>query len=246
MSGSQENRSRRGRGLRILEVLIAVALLGAVAGVLATTGRGDAGLTAASTSPTASPPPFTGTASRLTEQEQRWMTGITWKNGCPTPLAALRLLHVGYVDFDGNFVEGRVVVNRRVDDDMIKVFRKLYEARFPIEHLDTVELYPPDLRPDKLRNVTAAFNCRFIAGSTSWSQHAYGLAIDINPVQNPWVKGDKVKPRAGRAYVDRTQRLPGMIRRSGPVVDAFRAIGWGWGGSWRTLKDYMHFSRNGH
>lgn len=244
MSGPQKDGN--GRRLRILEVLIAVALLGAIAGVLATSGTGEEARVAASTSPTPAPPPFTGTASRLTDQEQRWMTGITWHNRCPVPLSALRLLHVSYIDFDGNFVEGRVVVNRKVADDLIRVFRKLYAARFPFEHLDTVELYPPDLRPDKMRNVTAAFNCRLIAGSTSWSQHAYGLAIDINPVQNPWVKGDRVKPRTGRAYVDRTQRLPGMIRRSGPVVHAFRTIGWGWGGNWRTLKDYMHFSRNGH
>lgn len=233
------------RGARFLEWMIGLALLGVIAGVL-TAPTSEVSPAAASSSPSASPAPFAATISRLTEQEQRWMSGITWHHRCPVPMRALRLLHVSYEDFDGNTPQGRLVVHRRVAEDMVEALRQIYEAGFPIEHLDTVELYPPALRPERVRNVTAAFNCRLIAGSTSWSQHAYGLAIDINPLQNPWTDGERVRPPAGRAYLDRTQRLPGMIRRSGPVVEAFRSIGWGWGGDWNTVKDYMHFSRNGH
>jgi hypothetical protein len=150
-----------------------------------------------------------------------------------------------YRTFDGGAAQGRMVVHRRVAREMIGVFGDLYDAGFPIEHLDATDLYPPAQRPDKLRNVTGAFNCRPIKGTSTWSQHAYGLAVDINPTQNPYVSGDKVIPQSGRPYVDREPVRQGMIERGDAVTDAFRAIGWGWGGNWSTKKDYMHFSSTG-
>lgn len=190
-------------------------------------------------------PPFAGTTRKVTTQERGWMTGETWQKGCPLSIDRLRLLTVSYYNFEGAIQAGRVMVHRRVDAPMLAVFERLYDRQFPIEVLDTVELYPPDERPDNPRNVTAAFNCRKIAGSSTWSQHAYGLAIDINPVQNPWVSGKDVVPTAGKAYVDRSQDLPGMIHRGDATVHAFTSIGWGWGGKWNSLKDYMHFSLTG-
>jgi hypothetical protein len=199
-----------------------------------------------SSSPSVSlPPGFEGSIDRLSPKERRWMKGETWHPGCPVPMRKLRLLTVNYLDFDNETADGRVVVHRRVAKKVLGVFEAMFVAGFQMERVDATELYPPEQRPDKARNVTAAFNCRFIAGTTTWSQHAFGLAIDINPVQNPWVDDGRVVPRAGKGYVDRSLDLPGMIHRGDAVVDAFKGIGWGWGGDWQTKKDYMHFSQTG-
>ena len=161
-------------------------------------------------------------------------------------MSNLRLLTMDYVNFDGDAVVGRMVVHRRVAGEMLDVFEQVYYAAFPIEHLDTTDLYPPALRPEKLRNVTGSFNCRPIRGTSTWSQHAFGLAVDINPVQNPYIGSTgHVTPPSGKAYRDRSQHEQGMIRPHGVVVEAFDGIGWGWGGRWHTIKDYMHFSQSG-
>lgn len=241
---------RRKRHLhpRIIGGLLAAALAALALGVVAHSASGSGTAPSPLTSsPSASPSPatFQGSIERITPTEKRWMTGETWHRGCPVPIRSLRLLRMDYFNFDGDVVQGRMVVNRRAASDMLGVLETMFNGEFPLEHVDTLELYPPAERPDKLRNVSVAFNCRVIAGSSTWSQHAYGLAVDINPVQNPWVSDGKVIPRVGRAYVDRTQHLPGMIHRNDAVVAAFSDIGWGWGGNWRTLKDYMHFSRTG-
>ena len=94
-------------------------------------------------------------------------------------------------------------------------------------------------------NNTSAYNCRRTTGGTAWSEHAHGRALDLNPVQNPYVRGTTVLPLAGRAYVDRARPRPGMVRAGDPVVRAFAAVGWEWGGSWTGSKDYQHFSANG-
>ena len=94
---------------------------------------------------------------------------------------------------------------------------------------------------------TSVFNGRFVAGTSTWSQHAYGRAIDVDPLENPEIRDGVVYPTtaAARRYADRTRRLPGMITAHGVVVRAFAAVGWGWGGSWHSPVDYQHFSANG-
>jgi hypothetical protein len=92
---------------------------------------------------------------------------------------------------------------------------------------------------------TSAFNCRFVSGTTRWSEHAYGRALDVNPVENPFVSGSYVSPPAGAAYADRSRRAPGMVHAGDATVRAFAAVGWGWGGSWPGSKDYQHFSATG-
>lgn len=173
------------------------------------------------------------------------MTGELWHPGCPVPLTDLRLLTMRFHDFDGAVQQGRMVVNRTVAKDVIGVFRAIFEAGFPIQRMDVTDLYPPQQRPERLRDVTSSFNCRNAKGSSSWSQHAYGLAVDINPQENPYVKDGTITPQPGKAFVDRSQDLQGMIKESDPVVSAFDRIEWGWGGRWHTLKDYMHFSLSG-
>jgi hypothetical protein len=189
---------------------------------------------------------FQSSIETLTPTQARWMTGITWHPGCPVAIEDLRLLQISYYDFSGAVVQGRMVANQRVAADLVQVFNRLYDARFPLERVDAPDLYPPAERPTKRRNISIGFNCRDIAGTDTWSQHAYGLAVDINPTQNPWVDDHgKVVPRVGSPYVDRTQELPGMIHPGDVVVTAFAEIGWRWGGDWSSPKDYMHFSLSG-
>ena len=173
------------------------------------------------------------------------MTGESWHEGCPVPIGALRVLSLDYYDFEGSVVQGTLVVNRKVADEMVSVFGQLFDARFPIMAMDATDLDPPAELAAPVHDDTVSFNCRPIMGTDVWSQHAYGLAVDINPVQNPWVEGERVLPRAGEAYVDRSQTLPGMVHADDVVVRAFAGIGWGWGGEWHSKKDYMHFSSTG-
>ena len=176
----------------------------------------------------------------------------SWRAGCPVPLADLRLLTVTTWGWDGRPQTGQVVVHEDAAAPLAKVFRRLYELKFPIRHMRLGHMYGPRRAYPTDGDVTGSFRCRqsvpspCVGGSASgrWSNHAYGLAIDINPVENPYVGcGMSRDPRA-RRYMDRSRLLKGMVTPA--VVRAFRSIGWGWGGEWSgETKDYMHFSHNG-
>ena len=156
---------------------------------------------------------------------------------------------VSYWGFDGAVHRGPLVVNERVASDVLDVFRRLYAARFRIRHIALAAKYhPKDDRWDSNRDTTAAFNCRPVTDSPgSLSQHSYGWAIDINPLQNPYVRSDgSVLRAAAKVYRDRSLGAPGMILPGGVVVRAFEHIGWGWGGNFSSIKDYMHFSLTGN
>ena len=189
--------------------------------------------------------PFTGSVSRIDRDTRLLMIGSSWHAGCPTPLRDLRIVRVTYRGFDARPHHGRLAVHRRWADEILVVFRRLYRAGFPIRRVRLVDRFGGDDRESMRHDNTSAFNCRYVAGTTTWSQHAYGRAVDINPVENPYVDGTHVSPRRGRRYLDRTDVRPGMIVRGDVVVRAFGRIGWGWGGRWSSAKDYQHFSANG-
>jgi hypothetical protein len=189
--------------------------------------------------------PFTGSVSRIDRDTRLLMIGSSWHAGCPTPLRDLRIVRVTYRGFDARPHHGRLAVHRRWADEILVVFRRLYRAGFPIRRVRLVDRFGADDRESMRHDNTSAFNCRYVAGTTTWSQHAYGRAVDINPVENPYVDGTHVSPRRGRRYLDRTDVRRGMIVRGDVVVRAFRRIGWGWGGRWTPAKDYQHFSANG-
>ncbi|MEU4418932.1 M15 family metallopeptidase, partial [Nocardia salmonicida] len=170
----------------------------------------------------------------------------TWRPGCPVAADELAWVRVAFRGFDGRRHTGELLVNSRVAVHLVSVFNRLWDARFPFEQLKITTLAERDAAPTGDGNVTGAFVCRATRGASTFSQHAYGLAIDVNPFQNPYVKGTVVLPELASAYVDRDRLLEGMVTADGPVVRAFASIGWEWGGSWRTLKDYQHFSANGH
>jgi hypothetical protein len=188
---------------------------------------------------------FRGTISRIDGTLAKAMTGASWRPGCPVHLRDLRLLTLSHWRFDGKSRTGRLIVHSDVAREMVSVFRTLYRARFPIRRMVPVDAYgASDFRSIEADN-TSAFNCRFVDGTTRWSEHAYGRAIDVNPIENPYVSGGRTSHQASVPYLDRSRHRPGMAYEGGVLVRAFDAIGWGWGGGWTSVKDYQHFSASG-
>jgi hypothetical protein len=170
----------------------------------------------------------------------------SWRPGCPVALEDLRLLSLDHWGYDGTEHRGELVVHADHADAVVGAFRSLFEARFPIERMELVDAFGGDDDAVMAANVTSGFNCREVVGRPGvWSQHASGLAIDVNPLVNPYVLSpDDVRPPAGAAYLDRSVDAAGLIRDGDVVVAAFAAIGWEWGGGW-TMPDYQHFSATG-
>lgn len=169
----------------------------------------------------------------------------TWSPACPVALGDLRYLTLTYWGFDARPHTGELLVAASVAEDLGGVFARLHAARFPIEQMVVTTPAELDAPPTGDGNTTAAFVCRPTTGATGWSQHAYGLAVDLNPFHNPYERGDLVLPELASAYTDRTWLRPGMIIRGDVVTEAFADIGWGWGGNWNSLTDTQHFSANG-
>ena len=169
----------------------------------------------------------------------------SWRPGCPVGPENLRIVRVRYWGFDGVRRTGALIVHHTVAHDVGRAFGRLYDARFQIKNITPVHSYRGSDALSMADNNTSAFNCRRVTNGTSWSEHSYGTAIDINPMQNPYVtsSGTILPPRAG-AWVSRP-RVPGVIHGGDRVVQAFAEIGWSWGGHWTNPKDYQHFSRSG-
>jgi hypothetical protein len=192
------------------------------------------------------PSSFRGTIERIDAAQAKRMTGVSWRPGCPVHLRDLRLLRLSHRGYDGKSRTGRLIVHRDVARDLVEVFRDLYAARVPIKRMVPVDAYGgSDFRSIEADN-TSAFNCRYVEGTTRWSNHASGTAIDVNPIENPYVSGGRTSHRASRPYLDRSRRRPGMAYEGGALVRAFDRIGWGWGGRWTSVKDYQHFSASGN
>ena len=191
------------------------------------------------------PRAFRSTISRIDSAQAKRMMGVSWRPGCPVPLQHLRLLRLSHWGFDGRAETGGLIVHRDVAREVVGIFRRLFAARFPIRRMVPVDGYGgSDFRSIEADN-TSAFNCRYVEGTRSWSEHAYGRALDVNPIENPYVSGGRTSHRASVPYLDRTRRRPGMAYEDGALVRAFDAAGWGWGGRWTAVKDYQHFSASG-
>ncbi len=218
----------------VVTLIIAVAL--ATGGGSAVDGR-DGGA-----------PAFRGKAERIDAGLRARMSGVSWHRGCPVGFSELRLLTVSHWGFDGATHRGRLVVHRDFAAAMVETMRRLHRLRYPIRQMRLVDAYGADDHRSMAADNTSAFNCRFVAGSPGvWSEHAYGRAIDVNPIENPYVtESGYVSPSQGAPYADRSGHAAGMIHRHGPVVDAFAAAGWEWGGNWSWPRDYQHFSATGN
>ena len=194
------------------------------------------------------PPPKSGFLVDSHPVPRHVLRRSTWRPECPVTPDDLTYLVMSFWGFDHERHFGEMIVHESVADEVTQAFRRLFEARYPIEEMRVVTLREQrrwKTHPTGDTNVTSSFECREATLGSSWSEHAYGLAIDINPFHNPYVRGSLVAPELAGAYRVRDDR-PGVIVEGDPVVAAFDAIGWGWGGRWSGFKDYMHFSQSGH
>ncbi|MEX2252206.1 MAG: M15 family metallopeptidase [Acidimicrobiia bacterium] len=186
--------------------------------------------------------PFQSTTNPVTADDLL----ASWRPGCPLGIEELRAVDVSFWGYDGSVRTGRLIVAADLADQMVAIMHDLYDARFPIERMEPVDVYGGDDDQSMAANNTSAFNCRPVTGGSAWSEHSYGRAIDVNPLVNPYVRGSTVLPPEGAAYADRSQDAAGMIHAGDVVVGAFAAQGWKWGGYWSSPTDYQHFSTTGH
>lgn len=170
----------------------------------------------------------------------------TWRPRCPVSLDELVYIKMTFWGFDHESHTGEMITNAAVGPDIVRIFKAMYKARFPIEEMRVVRRDEVNAPPTGDTNDTSSFECRQVTLGSTWSEHSYGLAIDINPFHNPYWRGDIVAPELATAYTDRSWQRPGMVLDGDVVTEAFAAIGWGWGGHWSSLKDWMHFSESGH
>ena len=197
---------------------------------------------------------FHGTIQPLpTTVRAEIVNGGSWHTGCPVPLSRLRLMTVSTWGFDGSAQTGQMIVNQNAAAPLLRVLQRLYALKFPIRRMTLALAYSATSAQANAADESSGFSCRNAVASpcsgtsstAHWSEHAYGEAVDLNPIENPYVGCGTTRIRASRPYVKRTPRRPGMVTPA--VVQAFRSIGWGWGGNWTgSTKDYMHFSATGH
>ncbi len=191
----------------------------------------------------AAPPPFVSRVTRVTRSDLPY----SYRAGCPVGPAQLRRLTLRYWGFDDRPHWGALIVNASVTHAVVTVFGHVYAARFPIRRMQPVDFFHGDDNRSMAADNTSGFNCRYAVapGAKHWSVHAYGEAIDVNTVENPYVEGGVVHPAAGRRYLDRANVRAGMAEPNGVLVNAFRSVGWQWGGRWKSSPDYQHFSATG-
>ena len=187
--------------------------------------------------------PFTSSVVKVSAAQ----LGKTWRARCPVDPSQLRLLHLRYVGFDQRSRVGTMVVNASVVNAVVRVFATLYAKRFPIRSMVPESNFQGKDPASMAADNTSGFNCRdaVTTGPKQWSIHAYGEAIDVNPVQNPYVFNGVAQPVAGKAYVNRGDVRAGMAEVGGVLNDAFASVGWLWGGRWSAAPDYQHFSATG-
>ncbi len=169
----------------------------------------------------------------------------SWRPGCPVGPGDLRAVTFPHHRPDGTTARGVLIVHRDAVDDVATIVRAAWGGRFPITQARPVDDFGGDDDASMAADNSSAFNCRVVAGTTTWSQHAYGRAVDLNPVRNPYVRGTRVDPPSGSAWTDRSNVRPGMLVEGGAIIDAADRLGWGWGGRWSSGADHQHLSRNG-
>ena len=188
---------------------------------------------------------YASSISELSPAQRKAMTPSVWRKGCPVGPDDLRAVRVTHRTFEGGEATGVLVVHEDVAPAVARIFRSLYRDGVPVRRIEPIEKYKGSDFDSIEADNTSAFNCRKATGSGRWSNHAYGKAIDINPIENPWVEpGGVVYHAASKPFVKRTPR-PGVAVEGGALVRAFDREGWGWGGRWSGTKDYQHFSADG-
>jgi len=183
------------------------------------------------------------TSEPLPDHIIRQITGVTFHETTPFGYDHLAYLTVTHVNFDGESVLGHLIVAAAIAYETLDIFREIYEGGFPIHSIKLIDYFGASDYLSMAANNSHAFNFRYIAGTNVVSRHGFGMAIDINPVQNPYIRGETIWPAAGAAYLDRTYVRPGMVVPGDVVYNAFVSRGWTWGGHWSLPRDYHHFER---
>lgn len=192
------------------------------------------------------PPPATDSfVSSIRPVPDEVIERSTWTPECPVERDDLSYITVSFWGFDGEHHTGEILAHDDAAEGLVEVFERLHAVRFPIEKMVVASVEELNAPNTGDANNSTAFVCRPTRGSGEWSQHALGRAIDINPFHNPYIRGDAIAPGKATSYLDRDQVRAGMILPDSEVVRAFDDIGWGWGGRWNDLKDWMHFSATG-
>jgi hypothetical protein len=187
---------------------------------------------------------FQGRSGLLPEGVKNRVFNSSWRKGCPVSLGRLAYLQVAFWGFDGTVHKGELIVDALLAEEVLEIFKELFDAKFPIEKMRLVDDYAASDEKSMEDNNTSAFNCRWVHGRKNiFSKHSYGRAIDINPLINPYVSKKEVVPKRGMVYTDRRKTAKGMIRSDDACVRAFTRRGWIWGGNWRSIKDYQHFEK---
>ena len=171
------------------------------------------------------------------------MRGVSYPENAQIPLSDLRYLRLSYVDFDGNEQVGELVCNKAIAEDLVDIFRALYEARYPIKSIRLIDDFGGDDEASMAADNTSCFNYRKKTGMRELSKHARGLAVDINPFENPYVRPSRVRPATATSYADRTKDFPHKIDKNDLCYRLFREHGFSWGGTWRSVQDYQHFEK---
>ena len=180
----------------------------------------------------------------IPEELKTEMTGNSYNENGPVKMNELVLVKVKYVNFNDEEKTGNIIINKKLANDILEIFNELYEARYPIEKVNIIDKYSNSDELSMEDNNTYAFSVRPKTGKKSFSKHAYGFAVDINPVQNPYIKNKIIEPKTSIDYLDRKNIRKGMIVKGDVCYNAFKKRGWTWGGEWKSLKDYQHFEKS--
>jgi len=188
---------------------------------------------------------FSANISPITPKiKQRMINGNSYRAGCPISLNSLRYLTLTYIGFDGKEHTGELIVNKSVANDFVSIFRELYNIKYPIRKMKLVSNYHGSDFASIEADNTSAFNCRPVDGTNRWSKHSYGKAIDINPIENPFVtKSGHTSHKASRKYLKRVKTNKAVITGGDKVVKIFQKYGFKWGGYFNSYKDYQHFAK---
>lgn len=189
------------------------------------------------------------TASEIPDSVFLRMKGKSFKAECSVPRSELRYLTIPHYDGHGNILMGEMVCNKAIADDLLDIFSAAFRDRYPIERMVLIDEYDADDRKSMTANNTSCFNFRVVSGTKQLSNHARGLALDINPLYNPYVSRKRngtlyVSPPDGRPYSDRKVSFPYKIDPADDLLySLFISHGFSWGGAWRSMQDYQHFEK---
>lgn len=193
---------------------------------------------------------YSSSISPITSEiKKRMLKGNSWRKGCPVALKDLRYLRIIHIDFNGEDMMGEIIVHKKVSAEVTEIFEALYDVGYPIKKMKLVSEYKGSDWQSIESDNTSAFNCRSATGSKKWSKHSYGKAIDINPIENPYIsRKGYISHKASSAYRKRVHKKSSyadkaVLLKNDKAVQIFEKYGWKWGGDWSGVKDYQHFSK---